>query len=515
MLVKDRMQGSSANNRLLKNSVFMSARMVLVLMISLYTTRVVLTVLGAEDFGVYNVVSGFVSMFAFLNTSLSGAVQRFFNFELGKNGEVGANNVYSAAIVLHIALAVLTCIATELIGLWYIHNKLVLPEGRIDTAESIFHFSVVSLFFTIVNTPYMAAVMAHEKMNFYAVIEILRSVCNLGMALILPYVISDKLLWYGGYHLGITFLFFVVYFIYSKSNFKEIYYNRNLSFPLLKDLLSFSGWNILGSLSYMLRDQGVNLVLNFYFGTIVNAARAIAVQVDSALQGFVSSIVIPSRPQVIQSYSQSNINRSWNLTYGVSKLTCLLFYSMSLPICLEIDYILRIWLGPSVPDHTSLFIILILLTNTFGTLVAPISTIVQATGRIQFFQIASGISNLMTVPLAFIFLRFDKVPEYAFIALFITMSTNLMVGLISAKKSADLSLSYYFKKVLFPIIATMILAFPLCCLPVCFINDGLIRFIIVFVTSPIIIVFVSYFVALNFGEKTLAKQLLFKFFGTK
>lgn len=504
------MSDISANNRIAKNSVFMSIRMVIVLLISLYTTRVILNVLGVEDYGVYNIVAGFVTMFSFLNEAMSSTVLRYFNYELGSKGTDGAAVVFKAAVVIHIILAIIIVFITEPVGLWYLHNKMVLPEGRMIAAEWIFHFSLLSLFVNVLTAPFIAAVMAHERMDFYAFIGILDAVIKLIMVVILPFIAFDKLIIYGLFFFLVSCIDFTIYVWYCIHNFSEINLKSNVSPSLYKEMLSYSGWSVLGSISYILREQGVNLVLNSFFGTIVNAAKGVANQVNGALQGFTSSLVTPSRPQVIQSYSQGNLERTWRLTYSISKLAFLVFLMMSLPICLEINYILHLWLGETVPPHTSTFIIIMLVTNTYGTFVSPISTVMNATGKIRFFQIISSFSNLMSVPLAYLFLTMDAVPEYVFIALLITMFTNLLAGLISAHKFAKLSFLDYFKSVFLPCTIVALVSTPLGYIPHTLLPEGFVRLIVECIYYVIVVASIAYMFALDTGEKNMIKTLLLR-----
>ena len=499
------------NKRIAKNSVFMSIRMVIVLAVSLYTTRVILKVLGAEDYGVYNVVAGFVSMFAFLNNAMSSATQRFFNYELGKNGVDGARRVYCASLIIHFLLALVICVVTEPIGLWYLHNKMVLPVGRMVAAEWIFHFSVISLFVSIINAPFSAAVVAHEKMDFYAIMSVIDVFLKLIMVIILPFIKGDSLIFYGIFFLLLTVLNTSFYYLYCKKRFVEIRFGAKVPGQLFKEMLSFSGWSVFSSLAYMLREQGINLVMNRFFGTLINAARGVANQVNGALQGFIGSIGTPTRPQVIQSYSKGNLSRTWNLTFSISKITCLVFFLMALPICMEVDFILKVWLGDAIPEHTSNFIVIMLATNTIGTLVSPVSTVMHATGKIRFYQILSSASNLMSVPLAYIFLRIDNVPEYAYWALFITCITNWLAGLISAKKYAKLSLVAYSKIVVVPCMIVVLFSIPIASVPHLFLGQGFLRFIIEVITSVCAVASISYFFALNNTERTLISQIISKY----
>lgn len=501
---------SASNKRIAKNSLYMSIRMIFVLLISLYTTRAVLKALGVEDYGVYNVVAGFVSMFAFLNNSMASATQRFFNFELGKHGEEGAQVVYNTSLFIHCFLAVLVVIVAIPVGLWYLHHKMVLPVGRMFAAECIFYFSAASLFLTIITVPFTAAVMAHEKMNFYAILGVLDAVLKLAIVLVLPFLSGDSLIWYGALFLSITLFNLVLYVGYCKQHFCEIRLDRQSPRHLIGPMLSFSGWGLLGSFAYILRNQGTDLLLNAFFGPVLNAAKGVATQVNGALNSFCSSILTPSRPQVIQSYSQGNYERTWRLTFSVSKLVTLFYYLMALPICIEINFILHLWLGDHIPAHTSWFVIIILITNTFGSLVAPMSTVIGATGKVKFYQVLSSCSNLLTIPLAYLFLKFNAVPEYVFVAMFITMVTNHLAGLIAAKRYTDFSYTAYTKRVLLPILYVISFTLPFGIVALFVIPEGIVRFLVVFSASVVIVGITTYFIGLDREEKSMVQQLISK-----
>ena len=236
---------ADSNKRIAKNSIFMSMRMVLVLAITLYTSRIILKALGIEDYGIYNVVAGFVTMFGFLNTSLSNGIQRFYNFELGKTNIEGVNKIYNMSLLIQLILSIAVVVPAELLGTWYLHNKMVIPTDRLFAAECVFHLSLVAFLFNILQVPYTAAVMAHERMDFYALMSILNALMSLGCAFIIPLYTGDHLVFYGVFIALISFIFLLVYIIYAKRNFNEIYLNFNFQRHLFKEILCFSGWNVL------------------------------------------------------------------------------------------------------------------------------------------------------------------------------------------------------------------------------------------------------------------------------
>ena len=502
---------SSNNKRIAKNSIFMAIRMVFVLGITLYTTRVILNILGVEDYGVYNVVCGFVSMFAFFNISMSNGIQRFFNFELGKNGVDGANKVYNTALLIQFILAIIIIILTESLGLWYLHNKMVIPDGRMFAAEWIFQFSVMSFLFIIMQAPYAAAVMAHERMDFYAIVSVLDAVLKLGIVFAIPVLPGDKLIVYGLLYSLINILNFVIYYIYCKKNFAEIKIKRYFDKSLFQSMLGFSGWNIFGSISGVMKEQGINLVINLFFGPVVNAARGVAAQINGGLQSFVSNITTPVRPQVVQSYARGEYVRTMNLTYSVSKLSCCFLYLCALPVVLEIDYILRLWLGNTIPDHTNTFVIIVILTSFVNNLNAAVSGVIHASGKMMVYQTVSSTISLMCVPCSYFGLKFGMSPEFALLMVMGWAAISQIASLFILKTIVSYSIRDYVKSVLWPLLAVMIVTFW----PALFIHEymtsGFIRFLIVGITSVSVSSLGIYYIALNRSERGLINSFLSKF----
>lgn len=262
-----------ANNRIARNSLLLSVRMVVVLLISLYTTRAVLALLGVEDYGVYNVVCGFVGMFSFLSTTMGGSIQRFYNVQLGQNGEEGVRLVFNTSFRIQLILAIISLILCEVLGIWYLHEKMVIPEGRMAAAEWIFQFSMLTFFLTMMQAPYSAAVMAYERMDFYAVVNVVDVVLKLLIVFLIPFLKGDYLILYGFFIAAISVIDIIWYIVYCKKNFNGISFSKNNDKSTFRDMLSFTGWNMFGSFSQILREQGINLIMNLFFGPIVNAAR--------------------------------------------------------------------------------------------------------------------------------------------------------------------------------------------------------------------------------------------------
>lgn len=501
---------SSANKRIARNSLFLSLRMIVVLGITLYTTRVVLRILGVEDYGIYNVVCGFVSMFAFLNTSMSNAIQRFLNFELGRNDKEGTNLIFCTSIQIQIILSLIIVLLSESIGLWYLHTKMVIPEERMFAADCIFQFSIISFVLIIMQAPFTAAVIAHEKMDFYALISVLDALLKLSLLFIIPHLSGDSLIWYGMIMAIICLLNFFAYYIYCKKRFDEINFHFIFNKKRFKSMLNFSGWNLFGSFSNMMEGQGINLVLNYFFGPIVNAARGISYQINGGIQAFVSNIAMPIRPQIVQSYAQGNLKRMINLTFGISKMSSAIILLMAIPISLEINFILSLWLGDQVPEHASSFTIIIIFTSLINNLNAAVSNVVHATGIMRQYQLCGSIIRICSIPVAFFSFLFFKQPELALLIVFFFACATQFVSLLIVRKLVGLSIREYAYKVATPIfivsVCSLAIVFPIHLI----MDESLLRLVLTTIMSVCIIsIFFIYYV-FDKRERELTFQLLRK-----
>lgn len=489
------------NKRIANNTLFLYLRMGLVLVVSLYTTRIVLQSLGVEDYGIYNVVSGFVAMFSFLNTSMSNGVQRFYNFSLGSSYEYTIKDVYNTALQIQGLLAVILLFLLETLGLWYIHTQMVIPLERINAAVWIFHFSVFSLVFLVLQIPYSAAIMAYEKMDYYAYLSIFDVVAKLGIAFAIKYATTDKLILYGALSLLISLICFFLYYFYAKRQFHELECDYRIRKQLLKPMLSFSGWNIFGSFAYMIKSQGLNMLLNVFFGPIVNAARGISNMVMSAVQGFQSNIVIAFRPQLVQSYASGDNSRVLKLFYSLSKVSFILLATLSIPIIIELDYILHLWLGDSIPDYTAPFTILVLINMVISSLNTPISQVVHATGKMKTYQLCTSLMICAILPISWIFLKlgFEPISVY-WVSLILTVINQVVCNII-LKRIFSYSIKEYCMKVIYPCVIFTILV-PI--IPIVVSRELSASFTRLMLTggiSVILSIVVTYFLVLDSSEK--------------
>jgi len=485
--------------------------MFIVLLISLYTTRVVLKVLGVEDYGIYNVVAGFVAMFSFLNTSMSNGIQRFYNYKLGREGEDSLISVYNCALRIQILLAIAVLALVEGIGIWYINNIMVVPSERLFAANIIFQLSVISMIIVIMQAPFVGATMAMERMDFFAIVSIVDALLKLGFIFVLVKVPYDKLIIWGSIGLLIVLIDFLFYYIYCKKEFRFIKYENKFSRVEFKAMLSFSGWNIFGSFSNMARDQGVNMIMNLFFGPIVNAARGVAMQINSALSGFTNSILTPVRPQVIQSFAKGEGSRYIQLTYSISKISVCFLYMMALPLCIEIDYVLKLWLGDNVPEHTNSFVIIILLTNAVLVLMGALATLVHASGEMKKYQVVGSTVKIISVPAAYFLLKLDFSPEWALVMVLLFDVIGLFIGMFIIKGIMKFSIRDYLKNVIFPMIIPVMTSFFIALFIHNIMQPGIARLLVVTLLSCCSLAITFYIIGFNYSEKKLVNQLGGKF----
>lgn len=499
---------SSSNKAIAKNTVFLSIRMVIVLFVSLYTSRVFLRVLGVDDFGINNVVCGFVALFSFLNTSMANGIQRFYNFERETNGKSGTIKVFNTALLIQGVLAIIVLFLLETIGVWYISHRMVIPSDRLYAALYIFHFSVVSAVIVIFQAPFTAMVMANEKMNYFAIVGVIDILLKLLLAFILKYSPFDKLICYGLALLAISIFVFLMYFVYCWRYFDTLKIERGISKELLSKMLGFSGWGLLGTFACVVREQGLNIVLNLFFGPVVNAARGIAYQVSSALQGFVTNISVAAKPQMVSSFASGNSKRTVSLMLSMSKLSYFVLLVMAIPMCIEVNFILNIWLGNIVPDHTASFVTLVIFTNFVNNLNAPLSNVVYATGQMKIYEIVFSTINLLIIPISIVALKAGMPPESVFIIYFI-MAIFVQIGSLWAlNKLIYVNLREYTVNLVLPLLFCTILSLPVPLWVSNNMEEGWIRTIFVTIVSIINSSLLFFFSVLNRSEKETIWKVL-------
>lgn len=405
------MNESANSKRIAKNTLMLYFRMFVMTVVGLYTSRVVLRELGVSDYGIYNVVGGIINMAGFLNSAMIAASQRFLSYELGHGDSDRLSRVFCTSINIHAVICIIAFILAETVGLWFINTKLNIPDGRMIAANWVFQASIISFMINVMSVPYNSAIVAHEKMSVFAYISILDVVLKLLIVYLLLLFPFDKLIVYSILMVCVVTLIRLCYTIYCKRHFAECAYHFFIDKPLFKELFSFAGWSIVGNLGFSFKDQLSNIILNLFYGTTVNAARGLGMQVTAHVKTFAQSFTMALNPQITKQYAAGNIESSRKLVYAGSRYTFYLLTLISLPIILNIDYILKLWLG-DVPEYTVQFVKYSILISLIYALSECVTKAIQATGRIKWFQIGICIIMLSELPIAWVLLKLGY-PPYA------------------------------------------------------------------------------------------------------
>lgn len=442
-------QASYNNSRIAKNTLLLYFRMLLLMAVSLYTSRVVLSTLGVNDYGIYNVVGGFVGMFAFLNGAMSGCTQRFITIALGKGDEQNLRKVFSTCVITHGVIALLIFIVAETIGLWFVIEKLVIPADRMIAAMVVYQCSIVTTMIMIMSFPYNADIIAHERMSAFAYISIYEAFANLGIVYLLRICSIDRLVLYAILMLLIKASVIIIYRIYCKRQFKETVFHWIFDKSLLKEIVSFTGWNLWGGMAGTLMGQGINVLLNLFFGPAVNAARGLAVQVQSAVQLFATNFQTALNPQMMKTYAAGDLESMHMLLFRSAKFTFMLLLCLMLPLILEIDTVLRLWLK-EVPEYTNTFVCLMLCIAMVDAVSNPFMTASAATGKVKIYQSVVGGILLSIVPIAYVALKLGAEPYMVFAVHLFVAVFAFVARLTIVKNLISLSVHMYIITVILP-----------------------------------------------------------------
>ena len=450
------MQDTTSNNkRIAKNTIMLYIRMFISMVVGLYTSRVVLATLGVEDYGIYGVVGGVVGMMGFLNASMSGATSRFLTFELGKGDKERLAKTFSSALIVHIGIAIVVLILAETVGLWFLCNKLNIPAERMQAAHWVYQLSILSAMFGITQVPYNAAIIAHEKMDVYAYVEIL----NVSLKLLIVYLLCignfDKLILYASLMLAVSILIMMVYRIYAIRQFPEAHFHWIWDKTYLRPLLSFSGWDLYGNACVIARQQGTNFLINIFYGVVFNAASGIATTVQGTISGLAFNIILAFRPQIIKQYAKGNVEDMSKLVGNAVCFTTILFGCMSIPLILETHYIMKAWLGV-IPEKSEIFCQILLIASFLGLLNNIWNTCIHATGKIKEISIFSGTFFLISLPIIYVVFQFKAPVESAYLVFILSIVfVNVSNLLIIKKKIPKLKLNFVFLNYIKVIIVLM------------------------------------------------------------
>ena len=447
----------ASTKRIAKNTLMLYFRQILILLVSLYTVRVVLNTLGAEDYGIYNVVAGVVTMFSFLSGAMATASQRYFAFEMGRGNEEGLQKVFSVTMTIYVLLALVIVVLAETVGLWFVNTRLVIPAQRMTAARWIYQFAILSFMVTLLTTPYMASIIAHENMNVYAYVSIAEAALKLGIVFMLRVLPYDKLIVYGALLLIVACVNTGLYRGYCKRRYAECRFRLLWDRALFTELVSYSGWNLFGSVASMVRNQGMTILLNLFFGTVVSAARGIAVQVNAAVLSFAQNFSTALRPQIIKSYAAGEKTIMLRMLMYGTKIVFFLMLLICLPFFFEVPYIMKLWLK-NVPVYTIIFVRLVIIDVLIDSISYPLMAVVQATGKIKLYQSIVGGSLILNLPVSYVVLKFGCSPESVFIVAILLSVIALLCRILVVQKMISFNLVVPFIKLLFQFSAIMIIA---------------------------------------------------------
>ncbi len=496
------MANNSVNNkRIAKNTIALYFRMMIMMAVSLYTSRVILEYLGVQDYGIYNVVGGVVTIVSFLNSALGASTSRFLTFALGEKDEEKQKKTFGATLNLHICVALLVLIVGETIGLWFFYEKMIIPEERLNAAFWVYQFSIITTMVSFTQVPYKASLIAHEEMFIYAYVGLYEAFSRLAVAYLITISPIDKLVFYGLLLLLNTLAVQFYYRWYAFKHFDECRFSLVRDKQLYKQLLGYGGWDLFGNLAVVCQGQGVNLLLNVFFGPVVNTARAIAFQIQGSVMHFISNFMTAVRPQVIKNYAEGNIDRMYKLTFYTAKFSYMLMLALVVPICFEINFILQLWLGDNVPDDTALFAVIVLITYTWRTFHIAALMPYHAIGKIKTGNVTIGSLMIASLPIGYIFFKFGC-PAYT---VFLVILSIEVVGVFAIWWLVH-AYEYFpyrllFTKVLIPsgVVTMLTLLLPTCMLY--FLEGGWLRFCLILIGSEVSLLFSALYVGLNKEER--------------
>ncbi|HOT89088.1 MAG TPA: MATE family efflux transporter [Bacteroidales bacterium] len=488
---------SENNKRIAKNTMFLYFRQILILFVSLYTVRVVLDVLGVEDYGIYSVVAGIVSFFSFLSGTMASATQRFFSFALGKNDTEKLKKTFSVNLLIYGGIAIIALLLLETVGLWFVNEHLQVPPNRFEAAKWVYHFSVLMFIATIFSTPFMSIIIAHEDMKIYAYVSIVEVVMKLGVVFLLLYVPFDKLELYGVLTFAVSVIITILYAIicmrkYLECQFRIFYWDK----LLLKEIVGFTGWTLFGQLSSVGRNQAVTILLNQFFNPVVVAARAIAVNITNNITVFANNFNTGLYPPIIKYYASGQKEEMFKLIFNGSKITFFLMWVFALPLLLEMDIVLKLWLK-NPPEYTVLFTRLALIEVLIISLSLPLATAARAPGKMKTYELSLGTIQIAIFIASWIILKMGAEAYSVFLIAILANIIMFFARLLIVKQLIEIDVKLFILKVVFPIFIIIILSFvPTYCIFL-FLPKGILFSIITVILSVIICSLTMYFVGID------------------
>ena len=497
----------SSNKRIARNSSLLYIRMLVIMCVQLYTSRIILASLGVVDFGLYGVVGGVVVVFSSVVGALGAATSRFFTVELGRDDFEQLKKVFSTALAIHFIMAFCIMLVCESFGLWLLNTQLDIPPERMYAAQWLFQFSIITAMFTIFQVPYNAAIIAHEEMSVYAYVGLVEAFGNLAISYLISFSPIDKLVCYGLLLMSLKLGVVCIYMCYSLRRYKETHFELQRDKVLYKNMLAYSSYDMIGNLAAMAQGQGLNMVLNVFCGPVVNAARGIAYQVQAAATQFSGNFLTAVRPQIIKLYARNEVEAMMKLVYQSSIFAYLLMLFLILPLSLEGNFVLSLWLG-EYPEYTDTFTIIILINSLFNAFRSPRITVFHATGHIKLSNLVTGSVLCLALPLGYLLLKFGFSPNAVFWGMLGTTLLSDVTNLFILRRYVQYSISDFLKKVHLKcfLITLMTLAVVL---PVTFsMDDGFCRLFVCTFVSILSVSVLSWIVALNKHQREKAISII-------
>ena len=485
----------------------MYLRMLVTMLVGLYTSRLVLKTLGVADYGIYNVVGGFVLMFSLLTTSLSSSISRFLTFELGKKDIHNTQVVFSTSMSIQLSLCILILIIAETVGLWFLHEKMVIPPERMNAANWVFQFSILAFCMGLISVPYTAAIVAHEKMTAFAYFGIIEVIIKLGIVVLVSISSLDHLIFYAFLIAMLGICMQISYIVYCKRNFAECHYIFVLDKSLYRRMASFAGWTFLGNASYILMTHGMNILSNIFFGVLINAARSVAAIVDNVFSQFVNSFTISLNPAITKSYASGENDDFQKLMLSGSKYCFFLLYALMFPLILKTDFVLSIWLD-TVPAYSIPFVRMTLINLLFVVTSTPLITGLLAKGQLREYQIALGSFSLLALPITYVIFKLYPDPRLAYVVVFFILLFQFIVRFYFIKKLLAIKIMVLTKRIVWPIIKLVAVSLPIGWLFYMYGGNGVSGSIISMMVSEVIVLTAVYFVGLSSNERSLAVNLI-------
>lgn len=502
---------NDSNKRIAKNTIYLYIRMIVIMLVSLYTARVVLIYLGIEDFGIYNLIGGVIVLLGFLHTALTNASQRFLTFEIGRNDNDKLKKTFSLILTSHLIISLFIFILAETIGLWFINTQLNIAEDRMTAVNWVYQFSVFTFVINIMRVPYNAMVVAYEEMSFFAMVSIIETGLKLAVVFLLPVINIDSLSLFGGLMFFVPVLSILMYISYCNKKFEASKYVFHWDKKLFVQLTSFSGWSMMGATANIGALQGGNVLLNLFSGVVANASFGIATQVSTAVSTFSSNLLIAFNPQIIKNYSKGHLDSMFKLVLKASSYASYLVLLFAIPFLLNTELILNLWLK-EVPEYAVIFCQLMIVYQIIDVIQAPLGTLISATGKIKIYHLWLSALLIMNIPISWYLLKIGWEPYWVLLTRVALNFISSIIRSIHVRYLVNFPSWTYFSTVILRFLVVAVPAIGLSILAKQYFNDDLFGFIYSATLSVLITCSVIYLLGINKNERTFINGYVNKLF---